>query len=370
MIDLSDTAASVLRDGGFDYHVRAFVTLDGNVLAEDVPIVAGTEEYDSSLTVPERVTVTVPRLANGVDWSPNDQGDPLSAFGQRLHVSLGIGLGGGQVEWFDRGEFLIFESNVDGDRVEVTAVGLLSLIDEARLVSPFQPTGTLVSTLRALIEPALTVMVDSSLTDRSVPAGINYDDDRLGAVTELLDAWPAVAFVTPDGYLVVQDAGVDPDHWTLLAQRRPDQPRIKPTIIRQQGGSTRDSVYNAVVARGTAADGGQVQGVAYDTSHSASAYGGPFNPLPVPYFYASPLLTTTGQCQAAATSVLNRLIRSTYGRFDVETPPIPILTGADGIAIASPVVGVDTDTLCRIESFRLPYTADGGSMTMSLRREG
>lgn len=365
MITVSDQAQGILKGGNYTLRARATVTLDGLVVASNVPIADGAEEYDASLTVPERVSITVPRIADGTNWAPTGQNSPLSAFGQRLKIQLGIGLGPDGTEWFDRGEFVIYQTDVDEDQVNVQAVGLLGLIDEARLVSPYQPTGTLVSTVRGLIEPAMTVVVDPGLIDRAVPAGINFDEDRLAALQEILDAWPARALTLPNGTLYVYpDADPATASWPLLSRNTIASVQ-KATILRFEGGSTRDGVYNAVVARGTAADGGQVQGVAYDTSNSATAYGGPFNPLPVPYFYSSPLLTTQGQCQAAARTVLNRKTRRSYGRWDVESVPMPLLCGEDGITVWPTDLAKDC-FLAVIDRMSLPYVPTG-SMSLTLR---
>jgi hypothetical protein len=360
-IALSTAAAFNVRSGIFDLHCRASVTRGGMLLAENIPVTGGTEEYDASLSVPERVTVTVPRIADGVDWTPVDGATSvLGAYGQRLHVQLGVGIGPDGIEWFDRGEFLIRSADVQADRIEVEAVGLLELIDEARFVSPFQPTGTIVSTLRALIEPALTVMIDTSLIDRDVPTSdINFDEDRLGAVLGLLDAWPAQAQVTPDGFLQVIPAGQLPAGATVVYEHNVDgRPDARAIVITRLGGSSRDGVHNAVVARGTAVDGTQVQGVAYDTGSGAASYTGPFNPLPVPLFFESPLLATTEQCNAAAQTILARERRQSYQRYDVEMVPQPDMLGGDIIALADDVTAFDDlrEKYGVIEAMTLPYT--------------
>lgn len=356
MITLSDEALSVLTRS-FSYHIMVESWLADELLSDAIPITLGVEETDRALNVPERITLTVPRLDRGTSWSPVSDDHALAAKGQRLRVQLGIGLGNNRIEWFQRGWFVIRDSKAEGDAVTVNAVGLLSLVDEARLVSPYQPSGTLISTLRGLVEPALTVVVQD-LTDRSVPSGINYDEDRLAAVNELLDAWPAEGYVTEDGYLLV----------------RPPQTSITPvltltngtggTVITASGQSTRDGCYNAVVARGTAADGGQVQGVAYDLSSGPLRYDGPFNPLPVPYYFASPLLTSTAQCTQAAATVLERLRRESALRFTAQIVPHPGLQVGDVVSITTDDY---TDLPCSIEALSLPYTPGGGSQALTLR---
>ncbi|WP_409074063.1 DUF5047 domain-containing protein [Micromonospora chalcea] len=356
MIALSDVATSVLTRS-FRYHCRIESWLGDELLSDDVPIDAASEETDRSLRVPERITVTVPRVHRGESWSPVEDGHPLATNGQRLRVQLGIDIGQGRIEWFQRGWFVIQDSQVQGDSVNVTAVGLLSLVEEARLVSPYQPSGTLASTLRGLIEPALTVVIDPGLTDRSVPAGINYDEDRLAAVMELLDAWAADAWVTEDGYLYAAPMG--PSLTPVLHLTNGSGG----TIIEASGASTRENAWNVVVARGTAADGGQVQGVAYDVT-GPKRFGGLFNPLPVPYFYESPLLTTVAQCNTAAATVLSRLKRSTTREFLIEMVPNPALQMGDTVSVTTDDYA---DLLCTVESLTLPYRANGEAQMLKVR---
>jgi hypothetical protein len=328
------------------------------LLAEDIPVDAAMEDSDRSLRVPERVTFSIPRTDRGVSWSPVRDEHPLAANGQTLRVKLGVGLAYTEVEWFQRGVFLIQDSAAEEDTVTVNAVGLMTYLDEARLVSPFQPTGTLVSTLRALIEPALTVAVDAALVDRAVPAAINFDEDRLGAVMELLDAWPADAYVDPGGFLQVVKATQSSTPLLTLTDG------VGGTIITASGSSTREGAANVVVARGTAADGGQVQGQAYDTTGGPKSYGGAFNALPVPRFFASPLLTTLAQCDAAAATMLARLRRSTGREFVVSMVPHPGIQTGDVVSITTADY---RGLVCSVEALKLPYLPDGGPMSLTVR---
>lgn len=359
MIPLSDAARGVLERSHVR-RVRVESWRGGELLAADVPVDAGTEEVDRTLRVPERVTLAVPRRWRGEDWSPGvDPLHPLAANGQRLRVELGIGVAGGDVEWIQRGWFLVHESDPNGDQVDVTAVGLLQLVEEARLVAPFQPTGTMLATLRSLVEPALTVVLDPALPDQPVPAGATYDDDRLAAVVELLDAWAADAHVTEDGYLAVYPA--------VLADLTPTpamglRSTGVGTVIRAGGASRRDGAVNVEVVRGTAADGSQVQGVAYD-SQGAQGYPGPFNPLPVPEFWESPLITSPVQAYAAALTRLARRRRSTAREVAVTMVPHPGLQSGDVVDVQAPGL----DGTYTVEHLSLPYTAAGGAQTLRVR---
>lgn len=354
MIPVSATTAGILTGSSWIYQVRVESWLAGVLLDDDVPVNAASEETDRTLRIPERVTLTVPRTSMGVSYAPIADDHPLAANGQRLRIMLGVGRRGAETEWLQRGWFVVQESQVNGDQVSVSAAGLLTLVDEARLVSPFQPTSTIGSTLRGLLEPALTVDLSAAPDDRSVPSTVNFDEDRLQAVLDLLDAWAADGAVSSDGVFRVVPAGQPTAVQATLSRAT--------TAERVSGGSTRDGAFNVVVARGTAADGGQVQGVAYQST-GPRAYRGPFNPLPVPYFFPSPLLTTVAQCNASAATVLARLNRTGGQRYTVEAVPDPRLQAGDVVAVAGDDYEVPA---AAIESIKLPYVP-GDAMTLDVR---
>lgn len=355
MISVSATTSSVLAGSSWIYKIRVESWRGDELLDDDVPVSAGAEETDRSLRVPERVTLIVPRRYRGVSYAPTADDSPLAANGQRLRVLLGVAARNDETEWLQRGEFVIQDAQLSGDVVNVTAAGLLSLIDEARLVSPYQPTGTIGSTLRGLLEPALTVDLTAAPSDRNVPSTINFDEDRLQAALDLLDAWAADGHVAADGVFTVTAAGQSTTPQLVISDQT--------TAARVAGESSRDGGYNVVVARGTASDGGVVQGVAYETS-GPKAYGGPFNPLPVPFFFPSPLLTTTAQCQAAAVTVLERKRRASARRFRVEMVIDPTVQAGDVAQLVTTDLQIPA---CAVESLRLPYTPGGGAMTVDVR---
>jgi hypothetical protein len=354
MITVTDLARAIIDTGDYVYDVRASAWLGEQLLAADVPISAAIEESDRSLRVPERVVLTVPKRDRGVSWMPAADDDPLAANGQTLKISLGIGKGPDGPEYFQRGEFLILSAEEDDQAVRVTAVGLLYLIQEAGFVSPFQPSGTIASTLRALIEPALSANLDDAPADRSVPSAINWDSDRLGAVYELLDAWPAAPRMNELGFLDVLPDTVP----TVAVRSFTDQ--TGGTMVSAAGTSTREGGFNVVVATGAAADGGEIRAQAYVSEGPWTYPGGTANPLPVPFGYASPLLTSSDECQAAADTVLRRKMReAVLRRYTITAVPDPTLQLGDCVEITDDTV---TALLCTVEAITLPY----GPGTMAL----
>jgi hypothetical protein len=358
MLDMSTTALAVVQ-GSYTMDIRAESWLGGLLLADSIPISDGGENRDRSLAVPEQITLTVPRRDGGFDWDPGtDPAHPLAAYGQMLRIDYGVDVGG-HMEWINRGWFLITESSTDGDTVSVSCQGLLTLIAEANLISPFQPSSsdTLVSVIRALVEPALTVSFDGTLVDRAVPLGMQWDSDRLGAVTEVLTAWGAAERVTEDGYLLIEpvsDAGA-----SVLSIS--DDPETG-TVVRWQGATTRDGAFNVVVAQGEDASGNQIQGVAYDSDGTSPyQYGGSFNPLPVPFPYQSSLLTTVAQCRTTAAAQLKLLRRQAFRKLQVTMVPHPGLVTGDIVSVTG--AGL-TSARCAIESLSLPYSPGEQSLTV------
>lgn len=359
MLDMSDEALAIVQRS-FTMRIRAESWLGDTLLADDIPIADGSESRDRSLNIPEQISLTLPRRDRGFDWAPGiDATHPLAAYGQQLRIDYGVDVGG-QYEWINRGWFLITDSSTDGDTVSVTCAGLLSLIDEAKLVAPFQPstTDTLGSTIRSLVEPALTTILDGTLTDRAVPIGMQWDTDRLAAVTEVLNAWPADATVTQDGYLLIGPVTDSGSPVLTLT----DDPHSG-TVIQWQGASSRDGAFNTVIAQGEDSAGNQIQGVVYDQNSASPFYiGGAFNPFPVPYSYQSSLLTTVTQCRTSAAATLKRLRRTSSRKIGVTMVPHPGLIAGDIVTVTG--AGLSSAP-CVIEALSLPYSP--GEMTLTVR---
>jgi len=353
MITLSDAAAAVVA-GSYRYHCRVESWRAGSLLHADVPVVTATETFDRSMRVAARLELAVPKTVDGYSWLPEGDDHPLAPWGQRLRVSLGVDLGRQRVEWFTRGTFVILDAESDGDdTVTVSAGGMLTLIEEARLVSPYQPTGTLKSAIRGLVEPALTVLFDPALTDRALPT-LQFEEDRLQALWDVLDAWPADARVTPEGVLEIFPAEEETSDYTPVGT-------VAGVTVSRGGSASREDATSAVVARGSAADGAQVQSAWFDLDPgSPTRYGGPFNPLPVPYYYFSPLLTTVPQCRDAARTIGFRRKRNTRRPFRVDCTPQPHLQAGD-------VVTTRDGRNVVIEAGTLPYRPGQGAMQLTVR---
>lgn len=367
MIDMSATAAELVK-GSYTTFVSVESWLGDQLLTDDIPVIGATEEGDRSLRVPERMTLSVPREAGGVSWVPVTPDAPLGAYGQQLRVSLGVGLSNGDVEWLNRGWFVVNSSSLDGDVVTVECLGLLALVDEATLITEYQPGAgaTMGTVLRDLLEPGVTVNLDAAPASMSVASVASWSDNRLDAVLSVLDAWGADGAVDESGTFSVVDAGAA--HSVVGSV----DDGADGVALSWAGSSSRDGAFNYVVVKGTYPDtagaqaGAEIIATAYDlTEGSPFKYGGDFSPYPVPYTYASPLLTTKQQCQKAARTILARLKRTASKRIDCTIIPNPAVQLGDYLSVTSSRLGL-TDQTCSVEALKLPYTP-GDPMSLTLR---
>ncbi len=371
-IDVSARLAAVLASRSFRMVCRATITRGRSVLAADLPVDTGREECDGTLRVPERVSLQIPRIIDGMDWSAAGTVSPILPFGQRLHVKLGIDVGADGMEWINRGEFLIHDTEANDRSISINAVGLLALVDEAQLVSPFKPTGTLLSSVRRLVEPAVTVRAHPDLVDRAVNTGLAMDDNRLSNLELLLDSWPAYAQMQPEGYLLIIPGGVygdhSPDDVGMYLQRRafPGNNVPRANIVSTSTSASRDGIVNAVVVRGTASNGAPVQASVYDQTGGPTSYGGPFNPLPVPTYYSHAAATTKQIAGAMARYLLNQRSAPWRESWRAEVVPQPRLLLNDAVNYY-PEASFESVRRVYIQRLVLPYTAASGPMQVTVR---
>lgn len=333
----------------------------GTLLHASVPVSRGHVVAKVGQSLTQRLTMTVPRW-DGMDWRPNSDAHPLARYGQELQVSLVVESAVSDEEWETRvGRFLITDWDNDDPRyVVVTAEGLLRRAADDKLTSPMQPRpgGTLVSEARRLLPVGMSAAFDPALTDRACPTGMSWSEDRLAALQEIADAWPArlrtdewgqVQFLAPlpavpSPVLTLTDG----ERGTLVAAPRSD---------------TREGAYNRVVARSAAPDRADIQAVSEITSGPMSVTG-PYGP--VTRIFASPLITTPGQALASA----QNLVRSSA----LPTQTIPVVAASDPRVDLGDAVDVVQDAGTDDEShtwgwvtgYDLPLTVADGDMRIDV----
>ncbi len=367
------------------WETRMSSWLGSTLLAGDVPVLGGRVSAVGDARVPEKVSFRVPpsTVENGrtIDWLPRDPGAPLARFGQVVDITIAVGGVDVRVN-----RFLIdgWDEQEDGS-IQVEALGMLKLPDDDRLLTATGPRdgGTLRSEFLRMLPGYMTAAFDPALTDRAVPRTMEWDENRLDNLYQIIDAWPArlrtdawgqvrvlpplpplsvpvmtlrdgdgdktrIRVVTNDTFpsddIFPGDGFPEPDGFPvddLFPGSRDVFPgtatwaevrRTPPgTLLTAPTSDSRAGAFNVFVAR-SSADGVEAQAV-------ASVQGGPMDPTgpyrPVPKFFSSPLLMNEAQCLAAAITMRDESVRASRIRKVTFAPdprlelddPIEIITG-------------------------------------------
>ena len=280
--------------------------------------------------------------------------DPIGADGQRVRVKYGIRRPGGRdVAWVQLGWFRIDTAKPDGAMVQVSAPDVMDPVQRARFPVPQVLDKTWFSyrnSLDVLLYPLVPFVV-VGVPDRALTVTKSWERERLDAVQELLDSWPARGRLDESGTLVIEPTN--------------SVPEIGPEIRTGVDGNASsiepianpDAGFNACVAIGRDANGQDIQGIAYLTE-GPRRWDGPYGRNPG--FYASDMLTTAAQCRDVARATLERWQTRQAETWSVLMAPDPRLELGDRRPITptdggEARVGVATEV-------ELALTADGGAM--------
>jgi len=254
------------------------------------------------------------------------------------------------------------------------------------------------------VEPGITVEMDETLPSKVIPkSAVTWSDNRLDDIYTILEAWPARARITTDGYLAISPVLNNPiaadvvfdfsDGEAVVEPVRPSDfyediyadsygtsntgvTRIIGTVTQYTANITRDGAYNSVIAigqydddRGTLA-GLPIVHTALDVDpDSPYSLLGNFSPYLVPYKYDSPLLNEHTETLLAANTKLRELRLKASRTVRINCVPNPALQLGDAVRVTSDRLGL-SDELGRIDAFTLPYGADGGEMQVTVRLAG
>lgn len=286
----------------------------GTLLAAQVPIESGRLSVDSRQEVPERLTFTVPEWAPAIEggpgrsWVPDSPDHPLAHFGQFVSVDIRVQSALQQTEWVTRlGRFVIQSWDHDdaAGLVQVECVGVLQRALDARFRTPESPRaeGTFESEFRRLVVAGVPVEVDPSLVDRPVPTSFQWPEDRLAALYDIADAWPARLRTDENGTVrLLPPLAEHPEPVLRLTDGE------RGTVISAPRSAGRDGIYNVVVGRSSATDDPAkaplqaVREVLYGPLAPAE-YGEAVR------FWSSPLATTYDELAAAADTMLRNSVR-------------------------------------------------------------
>lgn len=327
--------------------------LGGRLLEDVVPISGGRVSGDATQRVQESLRITVPRFTvedgRTIDWKPSAADSPLARYGQILDVTVIAGDVDGRV-----GRFLITDWVVRGGSIDVTASGLLQAPADDRLTVATAPRddGTLKSEFLRLLPEYMTATFDPTLVDRDVPRSMQWNEDRLGDLYEIADAWPARIRMSPWGQVLVLPPLPDTSIPVLSLTDGEGG-----TIVEAPPSDSREGSYNMVVARSSA------NGV--DAQAIAAVQSGPMAPTgdyhPKPKFFSSPLLPDEAACAAAAQSMLAEALRPSR-QLQVTMAPDPRPELDDPVEIITDKgTAAETRDWGYVTGYDLPLTPSDGT---------
>jgi len=250
-------------------------------------------------------------------------------------------------------------------QISLTAADLAVWLDRARFVSPYTaPTGvSRVATIGNLVTDARpgTTVANRSSSSSTVAALAVWDDNRVDAIRDLATDANVEVFFAPDGTFVIRDPQSlsSTPVWTV----RPGDGGTLKSASRQM---PLDRLYNTVVVRPSATDGSQtwtqqiVQVTDPDHPRHPSKIG------VVPYFWASPTITSAAGALSAGRTILNRVL-GTAETLSLELIGNPTLESGDVIRVVTPTINDETGDI--VTHFIDSYTLDlvTGSMSMKTR---
>lgn len=333
---MRDGPSSEVLAGAAGWRPSAASWLDGRLLADDVPILSGRLSASADLAVPERVVFTVPEVdIDGFSWVPDGADHPLAKYGQRIDLSVVVTSSLTGAETITRlGWFRVHDWAHDdaSGAVRVTCLGILSQPAEDRFAVPESPRsgGTLGSEFRRLMSPGIPVSIDASLTDRACPASFQWPQDRLAALHEIAEAWPARVRADQWGEVAVLPALAEvpsPVLWFTDGQGG--------TLVSAPRSDTRAAGYNVFVGTSSATDSTAVDPLRAVAQIAA----GPMRAVDdgtgygrVVTYWSSPLATTQAMLQASVDTMRDNAARRSQVR-TVSHVPDPRVELDDAVSV-------------------------------------
>lgn len=355
MRDVSPMLAVLLNESR-EVHVSLACYYAGRPVADEIPVTDGSLEVDGMASIQGSLSATVPRYlvdpVTGIvrDLLPRTEADPLACSGTRVLVTYSVQIPGQtKRETVNLGWYRITSWDEGDGVISITAASLEALIDEARLLTPVTiAKGTTFATAAKTLVGGLLPL--SITANAAKTAALDpFEEDRLEALVSLVTAWPARMKVGTSGALEIRPPFNDSTDAVALVLTDGEDG----TLIQAPTSGNRDGVYNAVRASGEAeGDKAPVSAVAY-LSSGPRRWNGPYGNIP--YFYASPLLTTKAQATAAAKTRLAAL-QVIAAPIQVEIAPDPRLEPGDVIELTS---DDNATRLIRIDSLSLPLSYAG-----------
>jgi hypothetical protein len=309
-------------------HIDVFY--NGALVYQDLPVEEGSVTVDEGSQVRRTANLTV----SDPNLDPSSIIDMLAPFGTEFMVRRGIKFPEGDEESIPLGVFRIDEASRSSwfDGVSIVGSDRSGGLADARFLAGWNTPGGIEirDEIENLVRDVYPNIEFYDLTDDDSPTqSAIWDRDRNEAIEKLASALGAEFIFDPLGRAILRPVTVtlsDEPDWTIDCGDRG-------VMIDVSTGISRSEVYNAVAAFGEQQDGSPpVTGYAFVTS-GPLRWGGTFGKKP--RFFTSQFITSSGQAQKAAKSIL---VRSTGFNRSIQPTSIvnPALDAGDTLQIVLP----------------------------------
>ena len=286
-----------------------------------------------SVTIDEgsKVRRTLSLQVANTDLDPVQASDLLSPFTTDLRVWVGITLTDGTVESAPVGVFRLTSVARSSVREALTLSGsdYSAVIARSRFLAPWVTAagGLVTSEIAAIAQSVVPGLPVLDLTgSRALTTAATWDREPWDAVTQLAQSIAAEPFLSPSGLqLVIRPVPKVSGTSVWLCDAGSSTANLVDVAV----GLSSEGVYNAVVAS-SSGSGPLVSAIAYQSSGPLA-----WSKIRAPRFYASPMLTTVDQCEAAAAGILARSVA--YARqIAPQAVPNPALDVGDLVDVVLP----------------------------------
>lgn len=366
MFSVSDEfLAAIASSHTIEVKATAYLGADVVAGAEDLLVLDGSVRTDAKAN--SRRTLDGLKVVSA-DGKTSSIRALLDVPGTELQVWRGVRFPAGTTELAPVGRFRLGGMNdelTEPGVVTISAPDRMAHIVDDRFLTPRAATSgaTIPAQIADLITetlPTATVVDLSGATD-TVPDGIVWERERIDAVNSLAASIGCTVYADPLGQFVIApipsvNSAAD---WVIAAGSTS-------VLVGGTRTTTREGVYNVVVASSSPTDGSApVFGIAEDSNPTSPTYvSGPFGR--VPRFYSSPLLTTDTQAADTAASLLAQALGK-RGTLAVSTLVNPALEVGDRIDVSLPDGSLQHHI---VDGFTLPLTADGSMPITTRSTEG
>jgi hypothetical protein len=342
---------------------RVDVYQAGVLVYTGLPFTDGSVQVSAGTGVRRTLTLTVPDSSL---W------DTLAPIGTELRAYRGITyVGVAPSEMVPLGVFGVDSQSLalsPSGAITITAPDRWARVQRARFETPAASVkgAAIRDEITRLVTGAIpTATVTNTASSGAAIGALVWDRDRDQAINDMCTSIGAEAYFDWTGAVVIRDAPL------LSAPAITWRVDASPTGVLIGGDKTRSraTTYNVVVVHPAAVDGTAAfapQTIADTDATSPTYVGGTMGR--VPYFYSSPLVTTTGQAIAAGTTLLNK-VKGLAAQVNVEAVVNPALDRGDVFYVLMPGGVVERHLA---ESFQVPLTPAGTQQitTRSSRPEG